>query len=164
MWVYFPKRWKYGTEILKESSMKDGIYRWGYSIDLRNQSLVKVEVDGLLEKISDGTLKRKINFDASRTIYKDELAMIMFGEGWHHVTIQKTFRIEGVKNKNNSVKSIILFFVDGVSVAKIPVEVERQNVGRLSFGRGAIAYDNVRFYERLLKIEEIEEIYKTEQR
>ena len=107
---------------------------------------------------------RKINFGASRTFYKDELAMIMFGEGWHHVTIQKTFRIEGVQDKNNSIKSMILFFVDGVSVAKIPVKVERQNVGSLSFGQRAIAYDNVRFYERLLKIEEIEEIYKTEQK
>lgn len=164
MWVYFPKRSKYGTEILQESSMKDGIFQWGYSIDLRNQSLVEIEVDGRLEKTYDGKLMRKINFGASRTFYKDELAMIMFGEGWHHVTIQKTFRIEGVQDKNNSIKSIILFFVDGVSVAKIPVKVERQNVGSLSFGQRAIAYDNVRFYERLLKIEEIEEIYKTEQR
>lgn len=156
MWVYFPKKWNNVIQILSEQSEKENVNYFGYETKITGETSVITNVDYRYVRQSDGTFKKeKDGYSASGRMYKDLNYTERFGEGWHHVAV--------IKSITKKEEPIIIYVVDGINVVNHISNRKRQYVGDLFMGWHAPAYDNVRIYERGLDLDEIREIYKTEQ-
>ena len=156
MWVYFPKKWNNVIQLFSEQIEKDNVNYFGYEAKITGPTSLKSNMDHRMYRQSDGNYKmEKDGFSLSGSMYKDSKTKEEFGEGWHHVTVMKMPPVDG--------RSAFLYFVDGINVHNRFFERNRQYEGDLFMGWHAPAYDNVRFYERMLLIDEIREIYKSEQ-
>lgn len=159
-WIYIPKTMIVDIVLLKEKhtehkqdyyGMHDNVEYYGYGVTLLRKGSIETRMGGRCYR----TDLTKWQCDENASVVNEQKLQVEITPGWHHFVITKT--------ASKKEYPFFVYYVDGARVAEQTFDSRRSYPGSLYIGQYADAFDNVRFYERVLSEEEIMKIYRSEQ-